>query len=94
MRSQIFAIFEAEVSSNLKYRRFLFKFTIYVESSNKFYYYGHVKDHDEWFELRHARRGEAEVGVIVEGKEWVLKVLTFFLKLSALVCWQASHFVY
>ena len=66
---------------NLKYRRFLFKFTIYVESPNKFYYYGHVKDHDEWFELRHARRGEAEVGVIVEGKEWVLKVLTFFLKI-------------
>ena len=47
---------------------------LFTESSNKFYYYGHVVEHKEWFYIDDAQRGEAVLGLMQEGREWLLKV--------------------
>ena len=63
----------------------------YIESPNKFYYYGHLRDLDQWFNFRVARIGEAMVGVANEGKEWILKVKMHRLVLVSLSTCYSHH---
>ncbi len=53
-----------------------------TESPNKFYYYGHVDEHKEWFSLRDAQQGEGMLGLMQEGKEWLLEVRTKYCGMS------------